>query len=281
MTTKEQFYKFALIFIKTKKTAVARIWGNDRNRTQTAQTSGDADNSVTITSNKLNGTITQNLEHKIYNNFFRTSKYSVFSDKWNSLNTWQDIFDIATGNLYVIGKRSSAQETFDHFELYGKDDQTPALVQTAALPSVAWYSNIQSPLMYEMYGSSGLHLSWRNEKDKGVEPLKAVNWRSLGSENDYSLTSDDLQNSYANAKGGQLQLEYYLSWYAFKDFIDLRNAAAYQYISLNGKVGEATRRLLNATRFTDLLSGNYLVQVQYTLPGTHKVTTTKQIQIAF
>jgi hypothetical protein len=254
---------------------------NDRNRTQTAQTSGNADNSVTITSNNLKGTITQNLEHNIYNNFFRTSNYALFSDKWNSLNTWQDIFDIATGNLYVIAKRSSAQETFDHFELYGKDDQTPPLVQTAALPSNAWYSNIQNPLMYEMYGSSGLHFTWRNEKDKGVGPLKAVNWRNLGAERDYSLTSDDLQNSFANAKGGQLQLEYYLSWYAFQDFIDLRNAAAYQYINSSGKVGEATRRLLNATNFTDLLSGNYPVQVQYTLPGTRKVTTTRQIQIGF
>lgn len=254
---------------------------SDRNRTQTAQTSGDADNSVTITNNNLSGTITQDLEHNIYNNFFRTSNYAAFSDKWNSLNTWQDLFDIATGNLYVIAKRSSAQETFDHAELYGKNSQTQALIQTTALPSVAWYSAVQNPLLYEMYGSSGLHVSWRDEKDKGVGPLKAVNWRNLGVQGDYSLTGDDLQNSYANAKGGQLQLEYYLSWYAFQDFIDLRNAAAYQYINLNGKVGEATRRLLNAQNFTDLLPGNYPVQVQYTLPGTNKVTTTRQIQIRF
>jgi len=44
---------------------------------------------------------------------------------------------------------------------------------------------------------------------------------------------------------------------------------------------EATRRLLSAQQFTDLLPGNYPVQVQYMLPGTHKVTSTKQIQISF
>jgi hypothetical protein len=254
---------------------------NDRNRTQTAQTSGNADNSVTVTTNNLNSTITQNLEHNIYNNFFRTSNYAAFSDKWNSLNSWQDLFDVATGNLLVIAKRGSAQETFDHIELYGRDSLTPALIQTVALSSPAWYSTIQNPLMYELYGSTGLHLTWRDEKDKGVGPLKAVNWRNLGAPGDYSLTTDDLQNSYANAKGGQLQLEYYLSWYAFQDFIDLRNAAAFQYLHLNGNIGEATRRLLNAQSFTDLLQGNYPVQVQYTLPGTHKVTSTQQLQIRF
>jgi hypothetical protein len=254
---------------------------SDRNVTQSAQTTGADGNSVTFTSNNLNGTITQNLEHNLYNQPFRTSKYATFTDKWNTLNSWQDVFDLATNNLYVIAKRSAAQETFDHIELAGNDELTPALVQTAALPTTTWYSTIQNPLLYELYGSSGLHVSWREEKDKGVGPLKAVNWRNLGTQADYSLTEDDVQNSYANTKGGQLQLEYYLSWYAFQDFIDLRNAAAYQYIDQNGNVPEATRRLLNAQTFTDLLPGNYPVQVQYTLPGTHKVTTTKQIGINF
>jgi len=255
---------------------------SDRNVTQAAQTTGNGDNSVTLTSNNLNGTITQDLEHNLYNTFFRTSNYAAFSDKWDGMNSWQDLFNIATGNLYVLAKRGSAPETFDHVELYGKDTLTPALIQTVALPSPGWYSNIQNPLLYELYGSSGLRLNWREENDKGVGPLKAVNWRNAGgAPGDYSLETDDLQNSYANAKGGQLQLEYYLSWYAFQDFIDLRNAAAYQYINLNGNVPEATRRLLSAQNFTDLLPGNYPIQVQYTLPGTHKVTTTKQLQIRF
>ena len=126
-----------------------------------------------------------------------------------------------------------------------------------------------------------MHLNWRDEKDKGVGPLKAVNWRNLGGSGDYSLTPDDVQNSSANTNGGQLQLEYYLSWYAFQDFIDLRNAAGYQFINLHGNVPEATRRLMNAQSFTDLLPGNYPVQIQYTLPGTHKVTTTRVLQIKF
>ena len=255
---------------------------NDRNRTQQTQTSGNGDNSVSLTSNNLNGTITQDLEKNLYNSFFRTSTFAAFSDKWNELNSWQDLFDITNGNLYVIAKRSSTRETFDHLEMVGKDEFTPALVQTVALPSPGWYSNIQNPLMYELYGTSGLRLNWRDEKDKGVGPLKAVNWRNLGGTSDYSLTADDVQNSYANSIGGQLQLEYYLSWYAFQDFIDLRNAAAYQVISLNGNnVPEATSRLFNAQRFTDLLPGDYPVQVQYTLPGTHTVTTTKVLQLKF
>lgn len=254
---------------------------NDRNRTQAAQTTGNDDNAVTVTTNNLNGTISQDLDHTLYNNFFRTSNYATFNEKWNSLNSWHDLFDIATGNLYVLARRGSAQETFDHAELHDKDTLTTALVQTMALPSPAWYSNIQNPLLYELYGSTGLHLTWRNENDKGVGPLKAVNWRNLGAPADYSLTSDEVQSSYANAKGGQLQLEYYLSWYAFQDFIDLRNAAARQYIDKNGNVDEATRRLLTAQNFTDLLPGNYPVQVQYTLPGTHRVTSANQLQISF
>jgi hypothetical protein len=255
---------------------------NDRNKTQQTQTSGNSDNSVSITSNNLNGTITQDLEQNLYNSYFRTSIYAAFSDKWNDLNGWQNMFNIATGNLYVMAKRSStARETFDHLEMVGKDELTPALVQTVALPSPGWYSNIQNPLMYELYGSSGLHVNWRDEKDKGVGPLKAVNWRNYGGTSDYSLTPDDVQNSYATSKGGQMQLEYYLSWYAFQDFIDLRNAAAYQFVNSNGNVPEASRRLLNAQSFTDLLPGDYPVQIQYTLPGTHQVTTTKVLPVRF
>lgn len=253
---------------------------NDRNAIQTTSTTGDEDNSVNVTTKSLAGTITQSIEQDIYNSFYRTSNYATFNDKWNSMNNAQDLFDIAQGNLYVIAKRTNISETFDEVELFGKDSLTPSMIQPVALASPDWYNSIQNPLLYQLYGTSGLYISWREANDKGIGPLKAVTLSNMNTDADYTLSNNDLQNGFANARGGSLLMGYYLSYYAFRDFIDLRNAAANKYIN-GGILDDAAKRLLNAKGYTDLLPGQYPVQFQYILPGTKKVTTTEVVNIKF
>jgi hypothetical protein len=259
----------------------ASATANDKNVAQTTATTGDNDNSVSITTNSLTGTLTQSLEHNIYNSFYRTSNFATFKDKWNSMTAMQDLFDIAQGNLYVIAKRVNIPETLDEVELLGKDSLTPAMVQSVALTTPKWYNGIQNPLMYQLYGTGGLSIGWRDAKEMGVGPVKAVSLSNLNTDADYTLTGEDVQNGFANAKGGMLLMGYYLSYYAFRDFIDLRNAAAVKYINSNGGMDEAAKRLLNATGYTDLLPDNYPVQVQYVLPGIKKATTTEVMNIKF
>lgn len=253
---------------------------NDRNAVQTTSTTGNDDNSVSITTKNLTSILTQNIEHDIYNSAYRTSNYATFNDKWNNMSNAQDLFDIAQGNLYVIAKRANIAETFDEVELFGKDSLTPSMIQSVALTSSDWYNNIQNPLLYQLYGTSGLYISWREANDKGIGPLKAVTLSNINADADYALSNNDLQNGFANAKGGSLLMGYYLSYYAFRDFIDLRNTAANKYIN-GGMLDEAAKRLLNAKGYTDLLPGYYPVQVQYILPGTKKVTTTEVMNVKF
>jgi hypothetical protein len=270
---------YQLSFIRTPQS-------NNANKSQTlkvesTQQIGGDGNTVTTTANKLSSTAVKKIDFTLYQYNYRTSVYSTFTDKWEAMQNSKDLIDIAQGNLWVIGKKVDVAETFDAVELNGIDAETPAILQRSASPNNRWLKSIQYPLLYEWYSSSGLNIGWRNTSDKGLVPLQAISLSNLGEANPYQLTADDVQNTNANSKSGSIQFGYFLSYYVFKDFIDLRNAAAYQYIY--GKtISEGARRILQAKNYTDLIPGEtYPIEVSYQLPGLHKITTTKTININF
>lgn len=91
--------------------------------------------------------------------------------------------------------------------------------------------------------------------------------------------SENMDNGIAPSKSGDLVLSYFLPYYIFNDFYELRNKASALY--LQGRMNQQVQRLLQAKLFTDLLPGNYQVRVQYLLPGIRKVTSEKQVDLRF
>lgn len=270
---------YQLSFIRTPQSTNANK--SQTVKVEATQQIGGDGNTVTTTANKLSSTAVKQIDFTLYQYNYRTSAYPTFNDKWEAMQNSKDLIDIAQGNLWVIGKKIDLAETFDAVELNGIDAETPSLIQRTASPNNRWLNSIQYPLLYEWYASSGLNINWRNISDKGLLPLQAISLSNLGEATPYLLTAADIQNTNARSKSGSIQFGYFLAYYIYKDFIDLRNAAAYQYIY--GKtISEGARRILQAKNYTDLIPGeSYPIEVNYQLPGLRKITTTKTVNIKF
>jgi hypothetical protein len=269
---------YALTFVKKARVA----GGIDKNVQRTTVTrEGGEGNEVTTASNTLQGTIRQAVEKDIYKSAFRTSQYSTFSEKWTAIGMagGQDLFDIATGNIAVIGKRSAALEAFDQFELTGQANNKP-LVAVTASPNNAWFQGTISPLLYDLYPiDKDVTILWRDPNELGIKPLKGV--KLTNNVSAFQLTDTEITTGVAGSKNASVLIGYYLSYYTFWDYSELLNKAASKYLNNWGARPEGVRRLLAATGYTDLLSGYYPVDISYTLPGNTTPSFSTQVSIKF
>jgi hypothetical protein len=276
--TAETVYR--LTFVK-----IARVGGTvDQNvkREEKTLATGQEQNTAVARNNRLEGGIAQNVEKDIYGSAFRTSKFATAGEKFETLRNGQDLIDIAKGNLVVIGKRSESSETLDAFEINGLGKNTAPLVQVVASPENNWYKNTIYPLLYELYRQDPTVAvsDWREASLLGTPPLKGVKLYSNYSREGYQLNESQISSGVAAAQPGSVLFAYYLSYYAFFDYDELRNKAARKYLS-SGQAPESVRRLLAAKGYTDLLKGQYPVEVSYTLPGSNQVTSRQTVTIRF
>ena len=235
------------------------------------------ENEISKTSNTLTRTITQDVSTSIYRSTFRTSKFSTFEEKWTSFGPMADMFDIATGNIAVIGKRG-AGETFDELELSGRKESSP-LVQVEATSDTRWLQEHMSPVMYDNYPiANSVTLTWRDPSVLGIQPLKGV--RLANNVDSYTLTENEVAVNNSASKLGQISIGYYLSYYVFRDLNELKNKAAKAYLNDWNKAPDAVRKLL-IQPYVDLEPGIYPVNVSYVLPGINRQTFKKQISIKF
>jgi hypothetical protein len=238
----------------------------------------DGDNEMSLTSNSLDGTITQSVDKEVYKSAFRTSKYRKFEDKWNALGSMTDVFDIATGNIAVIGKRGVAEETFDEFELFGRTGSSP-LIQSVASTENGWLKNKVAPVLYNDYPiDKAVTLSWRDPNELGLKPVKGV--RLTNSIENYTLLESDISANLSPSKGGNVTVNYFLSYYTFWDMNDLQNKAAAIYLNNWLSAPAAAKRLI-AWNFNDLERGDYQVKIAYILPGINQTTFSKDVSIKF
>lgn len=267
---------YTMTFIKRPQSGGAI----DKN-VQRAEVTVDAGegNEMTANSNTLEGSVTQNVEKEIYASVFRASQFATFSEKWTSLGNGQDAFDVAKGNVAVIGKRMNIVESFDEYELMGKEGMEP-LVQVTASSENAWFKNIISPLLYDLYPyDSDITIEWRKPNVLGIKPLKGV--KLTNSIDNFKLTDANVTAGKASATNGSILIGYYLSYYAYWDYNELLNKASGKYLNNWGSRPAGVKRLMADTGYTDLLEGNYPVDIKYTLPGADKPSFTTQTSIKF
>jgi hypothetical protein len=268
-------YKFS--FVKKPRSNGAIDQNVQRKQTSEADAKN---NEVNVASNSLEGTITQNVEKEIYSSAFRTSQFRTFEEKINSLNGAQDQFDVARGNIAVIGQRGNMPETFDEFDLKGGENKLMPLVQVIASEENTWLKNTISPLLYDSYSSFGssIDIKWRKPEELGVKPLKGVSL--LNDMGNYKLTDSNVTSLTAPTKSGSILIGYYLSFYSYWDYDELKSKAAKLYLSKLSSASSSVKNLI-VNNYTDLLQGDYPVTVTYVLPGATKPSYTKTIQIKF
>jgi hypothetical protein len=267
---------YRLCFVKRPATETA-VDANVQRKT-VAVTTSDAENEISVISNTLSGTITQSVDKEIYKSVFRTSKFGKFEDKWIALGAMSDVFDIATGNIAVIGKRAAVDETFDQFELLGRPGSS-AIIQAVASSENAWLKEKISPVLYNNYPvEKTVTISWRDPTELGLKPVKGV--RLTNSIDNYTLSEPELSSNSSASKSGNITINYYLSYYTFWDMNELQNKAAAIYLNNWSSAPESAKKLL-AWGFNDLERGDYRVNIAYVLPGINHTTFSREVSIKF
>jgi len=268
---------YTLSFIKRPKTTGSVDQNISRSQVTTA--AGDG-NEASVTSNTLQGTITQDAEKEIYSTDFRTSQFGKFEEKIALLESnGSDLHDIAEGMTAIIFKRSSLKETFDDIELRGKDESSP-LIQVTATADNPWMREHVAPVIYDNYPiREDMKIEWRNPAVLGVKPLKGVVLVNEG-EKKYKLADDNVTAGFAPAKSGTVYLGYFVSYYAVHDFSELSNKAG--AIILSGSGAPAGAKAILAAKWWDLIKDyNYPVEITYTLPGATQPNFKKQVTIKY
>lgn len=235
----------------------------------------DSDQEVTVASSSLDGSIVQELEKSIYSSAFRTSMFPTFQEKWTSIGQLHPYFNIANGDVVVIGAIGMITERFDIKDL---NSESP-LLQAEGLPN-SWMNSFVIPLIYYDYPiSPQLTISWRDTKNIGIIPYRGV---TITTANDNcELTDSNITSGIASPRGGPVHINYFIPYYTYWDFIELRNKAAAAYLNNWSSAPDEVKRFLSASAFSHLMPGSYPVQIRYVLPGIDRTTFQTQIQIQY
>ncbi|MBK6264762.1 hypothetical protein JKA74_06920 [Marivirga sp. S37H4] len=188
---------------------------------------------------------------------FRTSEYSTFQEKFNSISksaVWKWVVMVG---VHELGVNLNGNELFDYAE--ATLDEHALIRIEADLRNTPWYWNKVRPLVYSGLSSSGISLS-RDEMPLGTPPK----FGTLITMDYYKkLTEDEIAIGVAGSTSTIGTFNYYLPYFMQQDYMDIRTQAA--SLSLSNSSGYINN-ILNAT-FPTLSSGVYPLKIYYKLPG--------------
>jgi hypothetical protein len=246
----------------------------DRNlqRSEVQMTTSNATDSLSMSKNQLIGTISAETETDLHSLSFRSSIYSTFIEKLNSMTNSQVEYAIDVTLMSLIGIKTSLNETFDKYETEGNGSGIEPMVSVEALRGTPWIDAHVYPQVYELYGNTGITLN-RNTNDLGIIPLKAMIIFNSG-EKGYLLNGQT-----GESKTGDVCIRYFVPHYVYADFSELRNKAASMYLGQTGIPPQA-QRLLEGS-INDISRGNYPFRISYRLPGLNTITTSRDLNIIY
>jgi hypothetical protein len=252
----------------------------DRNVSSTSSSvsTGSESSSMEVTSQTAEGTITTTTEKVMFDFYFKTSKYTNFTSRFNvsEINT-RALYDRGYMEFYLIASMPGG-EGFDDFEKYGMDNGKPLISLTADLNNTSWFTNDVNPKNYNQYPWYGYNaISWRDTSTYGLRADRAItNWQTAG----YSkLTDAEIEADMALSDVSFIDLAYMPAYYWNEDYMDIRDWLAY-YAVKNDVSGNATvTDILGAIKLRAIKPGSYPIKFSYILPGKNLVTSTKLINL--
>ena len=237
--------------------------------------SGNEDATINNKKAKEGSSITTVEEKQLYENYFRSSNYNTFKEKYKKLQfgqSWE--WPVYTG-IYQANVMFNSPEVFGENELNGGDDYKP-LIQFEAQQNNRWFKNGLNPLMYGEYPLAGKYtLEWRKANVLGTPPVFAVGisqdiTNPSITETNYTGEDPQVQTQYFN-------LNYNIAPVAYGDFKEFRNKVA--KVSLTPQK-ENLSNLLNS-HFPFQTGGKYDVIIRYVLPGINKETYSNQLVVPY
>jgi hypothetical protein len=229
---------------------------------------------VEVTTKEAEGSIEMLQEKSIFSAYFRTSKYSTFAAKFNSLQSSAPWMNPIRAGVQELGLSFTGTEYFDKAELISEND-VPSLVQLEAdLARTTWYNSVVYPLIYRDYQLYGYTLDWRKSEpvNVGIPPRKAVSIKQFEYDD---LGEEEWKQGKADPSSATGAYPIYrLSHYVMKDHSEfVQKAAAQALHSSNPWIAN----LLTAASPYLLFPSDYPVTVRYVLPGTTIITFQRTI----
>lgn len=236
---------------------------------------------------ELEGTKENFQEKNFFESHFRTSVHSTFNQKLDAL-----AFDKATdyplrayrdtdptkdayNGIYEIRMRVSGNEVFDKFEISGDEvRQLPALIQYEAGTAAPWFQQDLNPTIYDHFPDANVDYEWRTEETYGRVPVGAMdirqenNARMLGEE-------DVVANTVGNPIAPDAQFIYNVDWAAYKDYLNFLQQVTSKLTYLENLPSYYTEYA--ETPYPFMRTGDYPIDVNYTLPGKTTPTTTRTL----
>lgn len=254
-------YNMSLMTLQEKKDVNTNLSENYENQ------SSDADNSIQVKSNRLNGTIAggQNIELLTYD--FKTSQYNTFQEKMAAKKPKQTLVEIIYTDVHALQSLNNSSEPFDETEILGNSKTLyKPLVSVEPVFDDNYYTNEIFPLVYRGYPlEPDLKLD-RNTDASGFLPVKGV--EVLAWYQDYLINNP---NSFMLKE--YLPYRYNLPYYYKEDFIAIRYKVINKYLNTNNQAMiQKYNYIINGT-FPYIKKGTYNIRLKYILPGGQIGTT--------
>ncbi|MBE6313108.1 MAG: hypothetical protein E7076_08160 [Bacteroidales bacterium] len=235
-----------ILTAKLKDTNEKRIEGKT---TYTA--SGDEKNSYEKRHSDADQLVREDLGKELLAFAFGTSRYKTFAEKINGITGQQFYYNTYASDVYLI-LATLPQDIFDTEEVFGTNytQNKPLITNMQSTAEDSYFKNDIKPNIYDAYRSLRIEPTNRDVNEYGFLPLKAI----------------VLYDNYRQTSVTYFPYRYELPYYYKKDFVELRNKAANNYID---NESEAGRKVLNYY-FSLIEDGTYKVQLTYRLPdGTN------------
>jgi hypothetical protein len=261
----DEIYKMAIVNVPQSRSA-------DISSNVTAtETSLNGSDSISVTKSQAEGTLEMLEEKNIYSLTFRTSAYNTFVDKMKgvamkSVGTWQESphIDRLISNLL---DQSSSTEIFDVNEANTLNVEASLVQVTPVYDQTTWYKKEVAPLIYEnddvLEAAKMLGLS---------APVESGVVKMLFQNTGHQL-NDDMINTNTRANLYPLgSFQYHAATYVNRDFVAVRNALANSIIS-SGDTRNKIAAFLSEDHIPDIIDGDYVVKLDYVLPGKNIKTS--------
>jgi hypothetical protein len=242
----------------------------------TAITTPQNGGNVEITTKIAEGTIDLLQEKNIFETHFRTSKYNTFSTKIDNLSMGQGSLWAIRALVHEISKSIYAGEKFDKYETEGDNEISQLIECINILDNKTWYKELIYPYTYENYPlANSIYINNREIFPVGIPPERTMKISILkGTEN---LNEADLLNGTPNTETGLAKFKSTLVDYCERDYSNLAIQACAKF--WNSPDIDSDIKYLIVNSFPPVRKGDYRFKLNYVLPGTNVVTSTKELTI--
>jgi hypothetical protein len=248
-------------------------------RTETNLSSDPGAEETVVTTKSIEGSLELRDVKEIYTSYFRTSKYSTFTEKMRSMTLSQALSGNPGNNVLILGAYWRGDEYFDRFETGDAVDQIQKrfIDAEADLAGNSWFEQRMQPLVYDGYPLAGvIRIRNRNTDILGLPPVRDV--YIAQDKNGLSISSSgEVPNPLEYFSGSRI--EYQLPQSMFGDYYDLQNQVA-NYVVNNGFTSPRFDTFL-VSPYPIIEYGTYKIKFKYRIPGINVTTSVYDVVLMY